>query len=164
MTHTRPHTSTVRMHHPFFVRAGPVLVPAPPCILHKLVVPLLIPDGAPIFDRDLMINRMATKRLGEVEEIANLASYLVSDYASWMTGEIIYFDGGESRSLAGEFNALDIVRNATPPTHLPFLPPHGGCSLCVIGRSSRCLWLGITPLKTDLPVAAMRYAPPPATR
>ncbi|VDI42314.1 2,4-dienoyl-CoA reductase, mitochondrial, partial [Mytilus galloprovincialis] len=48
-------------------------------------------------------------RLGEVPEIANLATYMVSDYASWMTGEVVKFDGGEYVSRAGEFNDLKVV-------------------------------------------------------
>jgi hypothetical protein len=35
-----------------------------------------------------MISRSPCGRLGEVEEISNLASFLLSDYASWMTGEV----------------------------------------------------------------------------
>ncbi|OWF36471.1 2,4-dienoyl-CoA reductase, mitochondrial-like [Mizuhopecten yessoensis] len=49
---------------------------------------------------------MPVGRLGEVEEIANLASYLVSDYASWVTGEVVRFDGGEFIGRAGSFNEL----------------------------------------------------------
>jgi len=45
-------------------------------------------------------------RLGEVEEIANLATYLCSDYASWVNAETVTLDGGEFRGLAGEFNKL----------------------------------------------------------
>lgn len=45
-------------------------------------------------------------RMGEVEEIANLATYLCSDYASWINAETVTLDGGEFRSLAGEFNGL----------------------------------------------------------
>lgn len=48
-------------------------------------------------------------RLGEVQELANLATYLVSPYASWMTGETIALDGGEMRYMSGEFNALTEV-------------------------------------------------------
>ncbi len=33
-------------------------------------------------------------RLGTVEEIANLASYIVSPYAGYMTGEVVTLDGG----------------------------------------------------------------------
>jgi len=50
-------------------------------------------------------------RLGEPEEFANLASYLLSDYASWITGSSFRLDGGEFSSLAGEFNALKVVTN-----------------------------------------------------
>ncbi|KAK7077003.1 2,4-dienoyl-CoA reductase, mitochondrial, partial [Halocaridina rubra] len=31
--------------------------------------------------------RIPAGRLGEVEELANLATYLVSDYSSWVSGE-----------------------------------------------------------------------------
>ena len=31
---------------------------------------------------------LPTGRFGEVQELANLVSYLVSDYSSWMTGEV----------------------------------------------------------------------------
>ncbi|XP_075245525.1 2,4-dienoyl-CoA reductase [(3E)-enoyl-CoA-producing], mitochondrial-like [Convolutriloba macropyga] len=58
---------------------------------------------------DQMMNRIPTKRLGELEEISNLAAYLVSDYSSWMTGEVINFDGGELMSMVGEFNSLEKV-------------------------------------------------------
>merc|ERR1719507_2037855 len=47
-----------------------------------------------------------TGRMGEVEEIANLATYLCSDYGSWINAETVTLDGGEFRSLAGEFNGL----------------------------------------------------------
>lgn len=50
--------------------------------------------------------RIPTGRLGEIPELANLASYLVSDYSSWISGEVVMFDGGEFVSLAGEFNEL----------------------------------------------------------
>ncbi|XP_060075246.1 2,4-dienoyl-CoA reductase [(3E)-enoyl-CoA-producing], mitochondrial-like [Ylistrum balloti] len=48
-------------------------------------------------------------RLGEVEELSNLASYLVSDYASWVTGEVVRFDGGKYVGRAGSFNELHQV-------------------------------------------------------
>lgn len=59
--------------------------------------------------KGLMIDRSPSKRLGEQEELANLASYLVSDYGSWMNGEIVKFDGGETVALGGEMNALSAV-------------------------------------------------------
>jgi 2,4-dienoyl-CoA reductase len=60
--------------------------------------------------RKVMLSRMPTGRMGEIPELANLVSYLVSDYASWLTGEVITFDGGESPFMAGEFNALQVVK------------------------------------------------------
>ena len=38
--------------------------------------------------------RLPTKRLGEPEDIANLATFLVSDAAVWITGETYVIDGG----------------------------------------------------------------------
>jgi len=55
------------------------------------------------------IKNLPTGRLGEVEEISNLATFICSDYASWLNAESITFDGGEFRSLAGEFNQLKKV-------------------------------------------------------
>ena len=35
-----------------------------------------------------MIEHLPTARLGEINELANLATYIVSDYANWLTGEV----------------------------------------------------------------------------
>ena len=48
-------------------------------------------------------------RLGEIEEIANLATYLVSDYASWISGTTVKFDGGAQSYRSGEFNMLSRI-------------------------------------------------------
>uniref|UniRef100_A0A8C3U8X6 2,4-dienoyl-CoA reductase 1 n=1 Tax=Catharus ustulatus TaxID=91951 RepID=A0A8C3U8X6_CATUS len=56
-----------------------------------------------------MIERIPCGRLGTVEEIANLAAYFCSDYASWVNGAVIRMDGGEYVSMAGEFNDLKRV-------------------------------------------------------
>lgn len=40
-------------------------------------------------------NKIPIGRLGEMEELSNLATYLLSDYANWITGQIIDMDGGE---------------------------------------------------------------------
>lgn len=48
-------------------------------------------------------------RVGEPEELANLATYVVSDYASWLNGEIIRIDGAMLNTLASEFNQLSKV-------------------------------------------------------
>lgn len=56
-----------------------------------------------------MIERIPCGRLGTVEELANLATFLCSDYASWINGAVIRFDGGEEVFLSGEFNSLKKV-------------------------------------------------------
>jgi NAD(P)-dependent dehydrogenase (short-subunit alcohol dehydrogenase family) len=53
-------------------------------------------------------NRIPMQRLGEHQELANLAAYLMSDFSSYMTGEVITLDGGEVLA-AGQFNFLNEV-------------------------------------------------------
>merc|ERR1712080_630738 len=60
---------------------------------------------------DYILDTNPTGRIGEIEEIANLATFMCSDYASWINTETVTLDGGEFRSLAGEFNKL---REVTP--------------------------------------------------
>lgn len=43
-------------------------------------------------------------RFGDHEELANLASYLMSSYAGFINGECVTIDGGEWLKGAGEFN------------------------------------------------------------
>jgi 3-oxoacyl-[acyl-carrier protein] reductase len=40
--------------------------------------------------------RHPLKRIGEADDIANTAEFLISDKASWITGQIIHVDGGMS--------------------------------------------------------------------
>ncbi|MEL0146347.1 MAG: SDR family oxidoreductase, partial [Schleiferiaceae bacterium] len=35
-------------------------------------------------------------RVGEVEDIAEMAAFLLSDKSSWITGQILHVDGGQS--------------------------------------------------------------------
>jgi len=44
--------------------------------------------------RARIMSRTPMKRLGEPEEIADVAAFLLSDAASYMTGQIVYVDGG----------------------------------------------------------------------
>ena len=48
-------------------------------------------------------------RVGEHQELANLAAYLVSDYSAYVNGEVITIDGGEWLKGAGEFNMLEAI-------------------------------------------------------
>jgi NAD(P)-dependent dehydrogenase (short-subunit alcohol dehydrogenase family) len=43
---------------------------------------------------------LPTKRLGEPQDIANLATFLASDLASWITGETYVIDGGAGSRVA----------------------------------------------------------------
>ena len=49
------------------------------------------------------------KRYGNHQELANLAAYMVSDYAGYMNGEVVTLDGGEWVHNAGQFNKLEKV-------------------------------------------------------
>lgn len=51
-------------------------------------------------------------RVGEHQELANLAAYLVSDFSAYVNGEVITIDGGEWLKGAGEFNNLDLIPEA----------------------------------------------------
>ena len=47
----------------------------------------------PKWQEDLM-GKVAIKRVGKTEDVANLALFLVSDHASYMTGTTVFVDGG----------------------------------------------------------------------
>ncbi|WP_407945040.1 SDR family oxidoreductase [Paenibacillus albicereus] len=53
-----------------------------------------------------MIDRIPLQRVGSKEELADLAAYLVSDYAAYLNGECVTIDGGEWLQGAGQFNGL----------------------------------------------------------
>lgn len=78
-----------------------VIQPGP--IKTKGAVSRLDPGG--MFGKEV-IERIPCGRLGTVEELANLAAFLCSDYASWINGAVIRFDGGEQPFISGEFNFL----------------------------------------------------------
>jgi len=54
-------------------------------------------------------NRVPLKRVGEHQELANLAAFLISDFSGYINGEVITIDGGEWLQGAGQFNALEMV-------------------------------------------------------
>lgn len=53
--------------------------------------------------------RVPVGRVGEHQELANLAAYLMSDFSSYVNGEVITIDGGEWLKGAGEMNDLEQI-------------------------------------------------------
>jgi len=49
------------------------------------------------------------KRVGEHQELANLAAYLMSDFSAYVNGEVVTIDGGEWLYTGGEFSHLDVI-------------------------------------------------------
>ena len=41
------------------------------------------------------VQRIPARRLGTAQEVANVALFLASDSASWVTGQVIAVDGGQ---------------------------------------------------------------------
>lgn len=67
----------------------------------------LLPDNlATQFD---FKTRVPLKRVGDHQELANLAAFLISDYAEYINGEVITIDGGEWIQGAGQLNALEAL-------------------------------------------------------
>lgn len=56
-----------------------------------------------------LAKKVPLKRVGEHQELANLAAYLVSDFSAYINGEVIVIDGGEWLKGAGQFNLLEAV-------------------------------------------------------
>jgi len=55
--------------------------------------------------------RIPLRRVGDHQELANLAAYLLSDYSAYVNGEVITIDGGEWLKSGGEFSHLEMVPN-----------------------------------------------------
>ncbi|WP_191859101.1 SDR family oxidoreductase [Hanstruepera ponticola] len=60
-------------------------------------------------DKFDMAKKVPLNRVGEHQELANLAAYLVSDFSAYVNGEVITIDGGEWLKGAGEFNLLEEI-------------------------------------------------------
>jgi 7-alpha-hydroxysteroid dehydrogenase len=68
----------------------------------EMVAPVL--DLAPLAE-DYRINT-PLPRVGEVEDIANLALFLLSDAAGWITGQTINVDGGQMLRRGPDYSSL----------------------------------------------------------
>ena len=67
---------------------------------------LLPGDLAEKFD---MSKKVPLRRVGDHQELANLAAYLVSDFSAYINGEVVVIDGGEWLQGAGQFNLLEQI-------------------------------------------------------
>jgi len=56
-----------------------------------------------------LAKKVPLKRVGEHQELANLAAYLVSDFSAYINGEVVTIDGGEWLQGAGQFNLLEAI-------------------------------------------------------
>lgn len=60
-------------------------------------------------DKFDITKKVPLRRVGDHQELANLAAYLVSDFSAYVNGEVITIDGGEWLQGAGEFNMLEKI-------------------------------------------------------
>jgi NAD(P)-dependent dehydrogenase (short-subunit alcohol dehydrogenase family) len=63
----------------------------------------------PELEDDSDAKKIPLGRFGEHQELANLAAYLLSDFAAYITGTCVTIDGGAWLHGAGSFNDLDRV-------------------------------------------------------
>jgi NAD(P)-dependent dehydrogenase (short-subunit alcohol dehydrogenase family) len=59
-----------------------------------------------------LAKKVPLKRVGDHQELANLAAYLVSDFSAYINGEVVVIDGGEWLKGAGQFNILEAIPEA----------------------------------------------------
>ena len=85
-------------------------------IRHLAIAPGIVPtEGAmsrlaPTDDiKKMLIERIPLKRYGKMEELVNLATFLISDGCPFLNGDVISIDGGEGLWLSGQFNFLDVL-------------------------------------------------------
>ncbi|HYA63520.1 MAG TPA: SDR family oxidoreductase [Candidatus Sulfotelmatobacter sp.] len=58
------------------------------------------------------LNKHPMRRFGKHDELANLATFLLSDMAEYINGECVVIDGGQWLRGAGEFNDLALLPEA----------------------------------------------------
>lgn len=62
-----------------------------------------------LMERFSLAKRVPLGRMGEHQELADLASYLVSPFSGFVNGEVVTIDGGEWLKGAGQFSQLEAV-------------------------------------------------------
>ncbi|WGK64393.1 SDR family oxidoreductase [Croceiramulus getboli] len=63
-------------------------------------------------DKFDLSKKVPLRRVGDHQELANLAAYLVSDFSAYINGEVVTIDGGEWLEGAGQFNLLNQIPEA----------------------------------------------------
>jgi len=61
--------------------------------------------------------RVPLGRVGEHQELANLAAYLISDFSAYINGEVVTIDGGEWLRGAGQFSDLEKIPDSLWDTY-----------------------------------------------
>ena len=51
-------------------------------------------NAIPVKEREVLISQIPSKRLGTPEDVAAIVCFLASDYASYITGQVIHINGG----------------------------------------------------------------------
>jgi NAD(P)-dependent dehydrogenase (short-subunit alcohol dehydrogenase family) len=65
-----------------------------------------------MMERFDLSKRVPLQRMGKHNELADLASYLVSPFSGYVNGEVVTIDGGEWLKGAGQFSQLEAVEPA----------------------------------------------------
>ena len=60
-------------------------------------------------DKFDLAKKVPLLRVGNHQELANLAAYLLSDFSAYINGEVITIDGGEWLKGAGQFNMVEAI-------------------------------------------------------
>ena len=79
-------------------------------------------------DEDLvqqMKDRVPLGRFGSLDELADLASLLLSDLTGYMNGEVVTFDGGEALAAGGQFNTFTRMPREQVKALMEQLKPDG---------------------------------------
>jgi glucose 1-dehydrogenase len=68
--------------------------PAIPRALHSIATDVLASVATDAAARTRIMSRTPLGRIGEPDEIGNVVAFLASEAASYMTGQVLYVDGG----------------------------------------------------------------------
>ncbi len=83
----------------------------PGIIADELMKP--ITDGGPVLDSYL--ENIPLHRVGEVDDVAQLVRFLIGPDSSWITGQCISVDGGQSLRRGADYGAFADAIHATDP-------------------------------------------------